>query len=152
MLEIVRERFIREEGIRLFPYPDTKGIWTIGIGHNMQVDPNMSGSIDQYKQTGITADQAYALFETDYNKALDNLNQSLPWTQNLDEPRQSVLIDLTFNMGIGGLLEFHNTLHSIQNGNYQDAVNRLKVSSWYGEVGPKRADPLLQILLTGVLT
>lgn len=150
MSETLRDRLIREEGLELFPYQDnsTNKIWTIGVGHNMEADPPMFARLTEYQQIGISKDYAYQLLDADIKNATDNLIQALPWATNLDEARLSVLIDMSFNMGILKLLTFHNTLNDIKNGNYESAAERLEKSDWATEVG-QRATNLIRILRTG---
>lgn len=161
MSDILKNRLVAEEGLRLLPYLDTEGIWTIGVGHNMQVDPNFSDAVSDLRSRGtvaipdhaITEEQAYALLDYDIQKATNALYDKLPWTLDLNEARREVLVDMTFNEGIGnsshGLLSFIHTLDDLKNGRWQSAVNRLRQSAWYAEVKPIRAEPLLKIILTG---
>lgn len=153
MKETLRDRLIREEALRLFPYKDTKGIWTIGVGHNIEADPIMSKSLEILKTRGITKDEAYALLDKDIREHTALLIEALPWAGNLDWNRKSVLIDLCFNMGLGnakhGLLSFGNTLAHMEADQWADAAEHLRKSKWYQDVGPNRADILIKILETG---
>ena len=134
--------------LTFFPYQDSKGIWTIFYGHNIEADPDMLPNLSVLMKTGGTEDQADATLDSDIQKATDNLFQALPWAESLDEARQSVLIDMSFNMGIMKLLQFNNTLLFIKEGNYEGAAERLEQSAWYSQVGA-RAVNLIRILRTG---
>jgi lysozyme len=153
MKETLRDRLIREEGLRLFPYKDTKGIWTIGVGHNIEADPIMFPNLELLKSRGVTKDEAYALLDKDIRDHTAALIDALPWTGDLDWPRKSVMIDLCFNMGLGdehrGLLSFKNTLAHMESGNWSDVAEHMRASKWYQDVGPARADILIKILETG---
>jgi hypothetical protein len=50
---------------------------------------------------------------------------ALPWTKNIDPVRRAVLTNMAFNMGVDGLLEFHNTLAAIQSARWDSAANGL---------------------------
>ena len=153
MKETLRDRLIREEGNRLFPYKDSKGIWTIGIGHNIEADPIMFKNLELLKTRGISKDEAYGLFDKDVRDHTALLMEALPWVGTLDWPRKSVMIDFCFNMGLGndhhGLLSFKNTLPLMEQGNWPDVAVHLRASKWYQDVGPHRAENLIHILVAG---
>jgi lysozyme len=58
------------------------------------------------------------------------------------------MIDMCFNLGIGGLLEFKNTLASIQSGDYQKASEQMLQSKWATQVG-NRATELSEMMKEG---
>lgn len=151
--ETLRKRLIKEEckdGIpELFPYQDSEGIWTIAVGHNIEVDPVMKPELGQLMKTGITDDEVNVLLDHDIAKAEADLYRVYPWAESMDEARREVLIDMTFNMGISKVFQFHNTMTMIKEGRYHDAAENLKQSLWFKEVG-SRAENLCEILDTGV--
>jgi len=132
----------------LYPYQDTKGIWTIGIGHNIEADPVMKSELGALMKTGISEQEAYFIFDQDIANAEVDLYRVYPWVEQLDEPRRGVLVDMTFNMGISKVFQFHNTMNMIKDGRYHDAAENLKLSAWYEQVG-NRAVNLCKILDTG---
>jgi lysozyme len=154
-MEPLRDRLVREEGLRLFPYKDKKGIWTIGVGHNIEADPIMFKDLEMLKMRGITKEETYGLLDKDIRNHTAMLIDALPWAGDLDWPRKSVLIDIAFNCGVGivggshGLLSMVNTLEHIKNRQWSDAAGHLRKTQWYKDVGPKRAEPLIMIMLTG---
>ncbi len=135
MPETLRDQLIRHERLRLKPYKDTVGKLTIGVGRNLD-------------DTGISKAEAMLLLDNDIQAATDELNIALPWTANLDWPRRSVLINMTFNMGMTRLLGFQLTLIAIQDGQWQKAHDHMLASKWARQVGP-RAIELARIMLTG---
>lgn len=140
--ERLQEQLELHEGVRKYPYKDTKGKITIGIGRNLSDKP--------------LSDAAIAfLFDEDIAEAIEGLNDHLPWWEHLDEIRQRVMIDLTFNIGISGLLLFKRTLGDIKAGRFEDAALHLGQSLWAEQVGDgpggkyDRGDRLQAMLLTG---
>lgn len=131
----LRQRLQTEEAIRLKPYKDTKGLLSIGVGRCLDTK-------------GITLQEALMLLENDLDEHWDQLIQALPWVDNLDQPRQRVLLDMCFNLGINGLLQFHNTLAMVQSGRYEDASANMLESAWARQVG-QRAVHLAEIMRTG---
>jgi lysozyme len=136
----------RDEGVRYNPYRDTKNILTTGVGHNMESDPLSVGTTFP-----LSDDQVNALLVSDIQtKAIDPLNNYLPWWTLLDEVRQRILANLMFNMGPGTLLEFHHTLAAMESGDYVTAAAGMRNSAWAKEVGA-RADRLATAMETGVM-
>lgn len=129
---------IRDEGLRLKPYKDTVGKTTIGIGRNLD-------------DVGISEGEARALLENDIDRAEDDLDRSLPWWRGLDGVRQEVLVNMAFNLGIGGLLGFKNTLASVKAGLWVNAARGMRASRWARQVG-KRAERLASAMESGEFT
>ncbi|MDP3115142.1 MAG: glycoside hydrolase family protein, partial [Candidatus Cloacimonadaceae bacterium] len=53
----------------------------------------------------------------------------------MDEVRKSVLLNMCFNLGIGGLMGFNNTLAFIAAGDWERAANGMLASMWAKQVG-----------------
>lgn len=144
----------RDEGKRLKAYRDTKGKWSIGIGHNLTdcgTEPLPRGLLDVLAN-GINEAENDLLFDHDINRAEADLDRCLPWWRSLDPVRQRVMLNMCFNMGIGdknhGLLSFVNTLGMIQRKEYSRAGAAMLNSKWAKEVG-MRADRLADMMTTG---
>lgn len=123
------------EGERLKPYRCTAGKLTIGIGRNLE-------------DRGITREESAYLLANDIAAEERELLRALPWVAQLDEVRQRVLLDMSFNLGIVGLLAFKNTLATIRAGNYQRAAAMMLDSRWAEQVG-QRAERLSRMMATG---
>jgi lysozyme len=123
---------IKHEGLRLFPYKDTTGHTTIGVGRNLD-------------DRGITEDEAAYLLNNDIADFGNQLSEKIYWFDSAPEKVKVVLVDMAFNMGVNGLLSFHNTLEHIKNGNYQLAAVDMLQSKWAQQVGTRATD-LSQIL------
>lgn len=141
----LKEELTLEEGERLKAYRDSVGILTIGIGHNCVASP-----VAGVEQVGdeITPEQEHALFLADCDEAIKELDKHLPWWSTLDDVRQNVLLDMCFNMGIKVLCSFHNTLISIETGDWSSAVAGMQSSKWAKQVG-SRAVRLEKMMATG---
>lgn len=129
------QRTVAREGVRLKPYKDSRGIWTIGIGHNIEVDPALYARLKDLLVNGITMDEAEALFRLDAAKVVNGLNAHLPWWTKLDDVRQDVIFDMAFNMGIGGFLLWRHTLGAIQADRFPQAAADMMQSTWAKQVG-----------------
>ncbi len=123
--EELRAQLIIDEGRVLHAYKDSLGFWTIGVGR----------LIDETKGGGITEEESDFLLLNDINKVHNQLTANVDFYKDLDDVRQQVLCNMAFNLGIGGLLEFKNTLHYIKTGNWIAASQNMKQSLWYKQVG-----------------
>lgn len=141
----LRNQLVLHEGLRLRAYRDTKGIWTIGVGHALP---------------GITDAAAKALLWTrneslltcDYDAALHwrELQDRVSWLWSLDPVRQNVFAELAFNMGAGKVLLFRQTLQSTQAQDFKAARQHLANSKWARvDVGRSRSERILRMLETG---
>ena len=132
----LRSQLIRDEGERLKPYKDSRGFLTIGIGRCLDT-------------RGITHAEALYLLDNDIADFTKELVDALPWAATLDDARFGVLVNMAFNMGTAGLLEFKNILLAVKMGLWQKAADHLLQSLYAEQVGP-RADRLAKQLVTGV--
>jgi len=138
------EALVRDEGEVLHPYIDATGHKTIGVGHNLDAKPLLwyDGKSD------ITHEQAAQILKDDVDDACQDLNIHLPWTYKLDDVRFEVLINMTFNLGIAGLLMFHGFLAAMHDGEWENAGAAMVDSKWWHQVGD-RAIRLRQQVITG---
>jgi lysozyme len=143
MIDSVEQLITKHEGCEFNVYLDSKGIQTIGIGHNLQASPMPYGWT-----TPLTQDQVNELFQSDLNNVLNQLSDNLPWVSKLDMVRQAVVVDMCFNMGIETLLTFKRTLACIESGAWQDAADDMLQSLWALQV-PTRAQEDSQMMVSG---
>jgi lysozyme len=133
--ERLKDELIRDEGIRLKPYRDTVGKLTVGCGRNLDDD-------------GISSEEALYLLENDIREVEEQLDEALPWWRKLSEPRQRVLLNMGFNLGVKGLLGFHHALTLTEEGRYDEAALAMLSSAWAVQVGA-RAHRLAQMMREG---
>lgn len=128
----ITQQLIRDEGVRLKPYLDTVGKTTIGIGRNLT-------------DIGISDREARFLLANDIQHVENALSQAFPWTDALDGIRRSALVNMSFNLGIGGLSGFKNMLSHLQAGEYDSAAEAMTDSKWAEQVGARAQRLALQI-------
>jgi len=134
----VKTQLIREEGRKNSAYQDTLGFWTIGVGR----------LIDGRKGGGLSDAEVDYLLDNDIAKVKAQIAQKLPWFTALDDPRQAVLIQMAFQMGIDGLMGFTNTLGAVRDQRYPQAAENMRQSLWAKQT-PKRAVRLAYQMETG---
>jgi lysozyme len=145
----LRQQLRVDEGVRYKRYPDTEGILTIGVGHNIQADRAYPYTIFDEP---LTDTQVNLLLESDIDSTMQKLDYNCNWWRALEEPRQRVLANMCFNMGWGdgvkGLSSFKNTLNAMHFADYEAAAAGMRASKWYKQVGA-RAERLAKIMETG---
>lgn len=129
----------RDEGRRLHAYQDHLGYWTIGVGR----------LIDLRKGVGISPEEADYLLLNDVTRVRHELSKSLPWFVDLDDARQGALINMAFQLGTSGLMNFKKTLEHIRLGRYATAAGEMLQSKW-AEQTPERAKRISKQMATGV--
>ncbi|MFD1558370.1 glycoside hydrolase family protein [Paraburkholderia silviterrae] len=144
-LSLLDAELRRDEGVSATVYTDTQGNPTCGVGHNLNASPLPSGW-----SFPLTDAQINSLLNYDLSTTFAALNLHLPWWSSMDAVRQRVIANMCFNMGIGKLLGFHNTLGAMQAGNYAAAASGMLASLWAKQVGA-RATRLAQAMRTDVM-
>jgi lysozyme len=132
-------QLVLHEGVRNHAYQDSVGLWTIGVGRN----------IDK-KGPGLSDGEIRILLLNDIAACGEQLDVEIPWWRSEDEVRRDVMVDLCFNMGIHGLLGFVHTLSAWNHHDYEEAARGLMDSKWARDVQPSRRDRLVGMLRTGV--
>lgn len=103
-----------EEGLRTKAYKDSKGIWTIGVGHTGKVDGKSVGPGME-----ITKEKAMELFTQDVAKFENYVNKvvKVPVTQNMFD----AMVSYSFNVGSLG----PKFLKKLNSGDYRGALAEL---------------------------
>ncbi len=120
------------EGMKLKPYKCTAGKLTIGIGRNLE-------------DVGISEDEANMLLRHDIQEATRQLLHSFPWMGEFNDARISAMINFTFNVGIGTVKKFENTLSYMQSGDWDKAADEMMDSRWARQVGNRAVEVTEQI-------
>lgn len=118
--ETLEQMIERHEGCRDRYYLDSEGVPTIGIGHNL-FKPISRAAIEQ-------------IFRDDLREAWNDCLHAFPWFADLTEPRQWVLLDMCFNLGLTRLLGFKKFLAAMNLGDYETATNEMLDSLWAKQV------------------
>ena len=120
------------EGVKLKPYKCTAGKLTIGVGKNIE-------------DNGITLEEAEYLLQNDIAEARSQLLHAFPWVGELNDARISAMINFTFNVGIGTVKKFENTLSYMQSGEWDKAADEMMDSRWARQVGNRAIEVTEQI-------
>jgi len=137
MKEIIN-LIISHEGFRSKVYKCPAGKLTIGYGRNLE-------------DKGISDSEAMFLLMNDVLSTERDISMMLPFFENLSYPRQCVLIDMGYNLGLQGLMEFKKMLEALHDGDYDKASKEMLDSKWAKQVG-NRAIELSDIIKTSKFT
>lgn len=137
-METLEERIQRHEGFRSVPYQDSLGFWTVGFGHCIT-----KNECTNYQQ-GISTSDALILLEHDISVAQLAVRSELPWASNLNEVQQGILVEMCFQLGINGLLQFKHMLQAAQNGDNDVVVSSMLASLWHKQT-PNRCEELADL-------
>ena len=122
----------KHEGLRLDMYQDTVGVPTIGYGHNL-LEP-------------ISERAALIILEDDIIKTVNELNDRMPWWEDLPEKAQIVVASMVFNMGWPRFSRFKKMLGALEDRDYLRAATEMEDSLWFAQV-KSRGVELKQLML-----
>jgi len=169
-METTVHRLKREEGFSSEPYKCSMGYWSVGYGRNLETNPLTKE--EQVRITGygnLTPDEVKAhfdkfpiskkdatyLLQNDITKVTLELDSKIKNLETYPEAAISVLIDMAFNMGVGGLMKFNNFLEALKDASkltgvlrkkkYEEASKHMLDSLWARQVGI-RAKKLSEII------
>jgi len=126
------------EGNENEPYKDSRGNWTVGIGHYIgKTLPERFKNADGTPKI-LTDTQVQMLFEKDYKEHKEDASK-LPMYNQLDNKGKQALIDLTFNMGneVFNENEWPKFFAALENKDLKTAAKELKNSKWYNQVADR---------------
>jgi lysozyme len=136
------------EGERLTAYQDTRGFWTIGVGHLLP-DPR------DPKWRGYTISQAASdqLFQMDWVKHIDLVRKYAPWALEFDEVRRYVIVDMTFNLGVepfdgDGFKDWPIFVRQLRANDWTAAAANMRSTLWARQV-KGRAERLARMIESG---
>ena len=126
----LKNDLIADEGIRLKPYLCPAGKTTIGVGRNLD-------------DVGITEAEAMTLLDDDIARVTAQLAKALPWLQGNNVQR--AVGNMTFQMGLGGVLKFKKMLAALQVKDYTTARREALNSAWARQT-PQRAKRVTDLM------
>jgi lysozyme len=129
------------EGKRLDAYTCPGGCLTIGVGRNLEANPATDELGREINQVGvkITEEEAHLLLDHDIDRFTSEVRSNIPQFESLSEPRQHVLIDMAFNLGTEGLLDFGRMLGAMHRGDFATAADEMLDSTWAKQVKSRAA-------------
>jgi lysozyme len=131
----LRAMLVEHEKYVQFPYSDITGHLTIGIGRNLT-------------DRGISNIEAFYLLDDDIAYFSGKLLQYLKCYSHLNEARQIAVVDMCFNLGIQGFLNFRETISALEVHDYDRAADEI-LNSKAAQQAPSRYADIANIVRTG---
>jgi len=125
MYENIKEMLIKNEGLVLQLYKCKNNKNSIGVGRNLDAN-------------GISEDEAMYLLENDIQRVVDNLDKNWSVWRSFPVHAQEVCIDMAFQMGITGFMNFRQTRALMEMGCWLEASEEV-LRSKYAVQTPNRA-------------
>jgi len=146
------ERIAKNEGYRQDVYKCTAGHDTVGIGFALK-DLNISQELAhdiikwQIEKGLIRISLEHSKNKTGELISILHLRwlDKLTWYKDLPPMVQTILIEMSFQMGISGVSKFRKMLKAMQEKNWKGASEEMKDSLWYRQT-PGRCERLAQIV------
>lgn len=123
-LDILGPQITLDEGKRSKMYLDSRGIPTIGIGHNL-------------RDRVISERAIQVIFEDDVAIAEIDARALVKTFDELSDVRKAAVVNLAFNMGYAVLSQFKRTLALIDAGDFSSAADALLESRYAAQVGAR---------------
>ncbi len=117
-LQIAENTLNTDEGLVLTPYQDSKGIWTAGFGFNLQTTP-MPRKVAVLWLTCLVEERD------------EELSNAFGYYKRLSDVRKSVLINMSYQLGMAGLANFKKMHKALMVDDLVNAVDEMKDSQWY---------------------
>ena len=124
MYDNIKEMLIKNEGLCLNLYKDSLGYNTIGVGRCLD-------------KNGISEDEAMHLLENDINRVVANLDKVWEVWRSFPVAAQEVCVDMAFQMGITGFMNFRRTRALMEMGAWLEASEEI-LRSKYNTQTPAR--------------
>jgi lysozyme len=134
MYEELKEEIKLHEGFVPRVYKDSLGKRTIGYGH-LCVEPEQWDDNKEY-----TKEELENVFSKDFNEALKNA-EHLIGERNINHVAKEVIIEMVFQLGIGGVGKFKNMWKALDGEDYGEASFQMLDSLWAKQT-PARAGKL----------
>ena len=131
-------RIKKHEGFVPKIYKDSLGYATIGYGHLVRPDEQWEEGKEYSKE------ELEHVFKNDFNNALDQATGLMNGI-SLDDKAREVIIEMVFQLGVGGVGKFKKMWEALRNGDYAEASVQMLDSRWAKQT-PNRAESLSSVM------
>ena len=149
----------QHEGFKPYPYKDTKGLWTIGVGHLIGDGKTLPPEYANYannstpgRRDNTTPAHPQEYFDNQFNEDYAKHKKqavTVPMFDKMSQTMQGAFTDLAFNMG-GAWWQGWPILQEQLKSKDADAVaENLRKAKWAKDVGPNRTANVTGLVQTG---
>ena len=122
------DRILENEGFKAKPYQCSEGVWTIGHGI-----------------TYLTEEESKRIVADRIAEKHLGLGGTLDWYNDLPPEVQGVILEMCFQMGTSGMLQFRKMIEAMKDKDWKKASLEMKDSKWYIQT-PNRCERLAEIV------
>ena len=123
------EEIKKDEGFEGMPYEDKFGIPTIGYGTKLPLE----------------VEEAEMLLQHRLNKKKNEIATKEPFFFELPLQAQEVILNMSYQLGVNGVLKFKKMWKALKEGDYKKASDEMLDSKWAKQT-PNRAKRLAEIM------
>jgi len=143
---LLRRLLIDEEGYNSKAHR-VKGVWHIGIGHNLEIEQTEEElailgnyTLDDVHTLLLTEQECYDLFDLDVQDALDDVQPTFMPDEldALGETRRAVILSMVFQCGGRGFRAFKKFIAAVKAGDFATAAIEMLDSKAGREDSPER--------------
>ena len=144
------EQLKADEGYRKNQYKDSLGKWTIGIGYCVTANPLKLSAyeLEDMRINGCSEAKAELLLMRVLENNAEAFKHPMTFLNKLDDVRHDVLLNMSYQLGVAGVLKFKNMLIAIEHSDYEHAATCMIDSLWAKQT-PNRAHRLAEQMKTG---
>jgi GH24 family phage-related lysozyme (muramidase) len=145
--DVIKKMVIEDEGIRTKPYKDTRGILTVGIGHNLEAPGSKESfrkafgaegdKMHKHASSGgsLTDEHVKKLFDADYDEHLERTVKMIPNLHEHPPEVQAALVSGTYRGHVGDAPTFRKHFNA---GKYKQAAAEFLNRKEYKDKGTAR--------------
>lgn len=134
-----RASLVRFEGVRLKPYKERSGSWSVGIGHNLTARR-------EPVKSSYTPNEVALFFDRDLAAALRAARLLVKGFDDLPNPAKEVVVHLIFQCGPTGFAKFKGLRFALSRRTFNAAAAELWDSKWFRQTPASRANWALRSL------
>ncbi|TLE14461.1 MULTISPECIES: glycoside hydrolase family protein [Helicobacter] len=134
-IEIILPLTADFEGFSPKVYKCPAGFLTIGYGRNIEANPLTETEKKLLRAEGLINEKiAKDWLRENLQKCYEELAQNFNWFAKTDRVRKAALVDFDYNVGLGTLKTFKNTLLFLEQEDYKRAAENMRLSKWFKQV------------------
>lgn len=131
-IEIATKLIKLNEGLRLEVYTCPAGYKTFGYGTNLEViDRDIDNATEYVNNVDCKESLATGLLRREIFDCDAALSKHLWFTDDLSDFQQAIILDLAYNIGVSGVLEFEKMIKAIKQRNYGIASTEMLDSKYH---------------------
>ncbi|AOT08531.1 glycoside hydrolase family protein [Pseudoalteromonas luteoviolacea] len=131
-MEALKVQLTCHEGLTLKPIRNEKGVLIVGVGRKVE-------------HIGISEQEAEYMLENDIVEIANTLSLKVPIFNKLSQPRQLVLLNMAFSIGVDGLIRLKKLLAALCVEDFSLAASEVWHCGWTDEDGDRAMELAIQM-------